>query len=435
MVRKGLWETEKIRSVSYEQPLPAASLDQVSVVLQAINDGGPISVQAALAAETILSLSVGTHLGSSTAFSKLLSLGQALDKRMTEAGKKVQFAQDHRKLAETFRTVRGWVCAWPFPGARRHKLQAAQKNDSLMGAMRGCVLPPDDSDFLRKANPVLCGKLRLTLFTYYEEAGLSLANTSPHVYAMSYLYNGLKQTERLSNTWGSIKAISKRHSQELFMGPDFPVEAERMVDRMRVSAGTNPHFLKVSKYGNPSGRAVPATKHARQSNKTWDMDTLPTIQILRDYLHDEETLLRTLYRFGTEMQKALPERNRKSIDELGLIHFLETLQEALEEAVARMKMDYVTINCACSVLFQKMEAKMGSSIDGKAATPEEWMAHTTRSYVIANTVLRELWDMEDSVKARKAAKLAPALFPTPLADIASEVIAEYVKAGGKGIPS
>lgn len=62
---------------------------------------------------------------------------------------------------------------------------------------------------------------------------------------------------------------------------------------------------------------------------------------------------------------------------------------------------------------------------------DSWTTHTTRSYTMVAAVLCELEDVE-GVRARIG---NPSLtVPTPLADVAQEVLTAYIRDGAVGIP-
>jgi hypothetical protein len=96
-----------------------------------------------------------------------------------------------------------------------------------------------------------------------------------------------------------------------------------------------------------------------------------------------------------------------------------------------LKTDYMTLDSVCRVLFQKMEAMLGASRLGPMDPNDAWTTHTTRSYTMVLDVLGELENVE-GIRARIG---NPSLkVPTPLADIAQEILSAYVRDGAVGIP-
>lgn len=104
----------------------------------------------------------------------------------------IVLSSDLQNVVGAFHVAKAWVTEWPLTKRRSGSIE-----DALFAVQHGYVAPAQDADFLRKASIISCGSLSMVLNLMWHEIGLSELNTSPHVFAICHLYNGLKKTNRL----------------------------------------------------------------------------------------------------------------------------------------------------------------------------------------------------------------------------------------------
>jgi hypothetical protein len=100
-------------------------------------------------------------------------------------------------------------------------------------------MPPEDSHFLRKHNPLMSGKLALNLQFLRTELRLGFANHYSGLFAMCHLYNALRQLGYLDEPWEALDTLISMHIKTLFLG-DLPTgSATSMVNRVTSPLGAH----------------------------------------------------------------------------------------------------------------------------------------------------------------------------------------------------
>ncbi|PSN61745.1 hypothetical protein BS50DRAFT_578256 [Corynespora cassiicola Philippines] len=153
--------------------------------------------------------------------------------------------------------------------------------------------PPLDPMYIYKNSPTTCGKLLLALRVKLEEFELDFANSHRIFFATAHMYNGLRQSGLLQYRWPEMEAIISRHIHPIFMG-ELPVTTEAMHNRMMLAAG----------YGTAWVMGTGPLSEARRlmiNSSKWDLQPNPVIRIIRDYLNDEEPLIRVLYQLDAHL--------------------------------------------------------------------------------------------------------------------------------------
>jgi hypothetical protein len=408
-----------------EEPLFRSSCDTISWILQSINEGAEVTLKAAFAAAIFQRLPRRVYVEQEKEpLQILLNTTVDLDKKLVWiAEMKTEVVNEGQLVSERLRTLREWICVYPY--RTLFESNAAARTAPYMHSH---IAAPDGPYDLRRFHMVGLGTMGFALLNMYNELGMGTTNYSPHVFAMCYLVVGLKHSKRTTGTWATIEAVSDRHRKDIFISEDLPSKISDMVTRMRLASGASLAHIASMMRAQFTGRKVTSIDSA-STVRTWDITCSPIVSILRRYLSDEESLLRTVYALDSEIQKETG--TRSSFIQLGTVPFLAALQTSLEFASMELKTDYMTLDSVCRVLFQKMEAMLGASRLGPMDPNDAWTTHTTRSYTMVLDVLGELENVE-GIRARIG---NPSLkVPTPLADIAQEILSAYVRDGAVGIP-
>jgi hypothetical protein len=400
-------------------------------VLQSINDGGVVGLQVALAAEMLLALNADPNKRESN----LGGIVEEFNRRIPGLIEDVPPVENHTAMDE-LKAILGWTEQWPEMITKaRMAVQAAARLKGQENIERA-IPTSSDAYLLWKMNPVSRGKLRLALITLWEEVGLDTTRLSPHVFSFCHLYNALVQIGRLQHVDESnvFSRISKLHSQEIFMGQEPPTHPEAMLHRIQASVGQSLKTLKEKNVPESSGRGLKDSE--KRSEKTHVFNTSPTIQILRQYFHEDISLLQALYRFDEEMQKDVLKRKRKSyIDELGIVPFLEKLKDLLKDALPHLYEDYLAAHADCIRLAKEMGRQMGNIHVGASTfrpptEDKEWQEDCWHTYIMVTETMRELVDYgTHEKKSRKKASSSEPL-PTPCTDIAVEILGRYLEETG-----
>jgi hypothetical protein len=425
-LRDGIWgNKDLIVKVGLEEPLLPSSCDIISRILMVINKGAEPTLQAAFAAAILQDLATRRYSPAEEPIQLLLNTCTGLDKRLRvigDAGTVV--VNENKQLAEQLRTLRDWVGVFPYRAL--HNEKAAERKAPHL---RGYIAASDEPFSIRGLHPVSCGKMRLALFMLYSELGMSTMNYSPHVFSMCYLVHALQYHKLLAGSWKTIEYVSEHFRKEIFISEDLPSTTEATLTRMRLATGVSLVHIATMQRARLSGRKVPATSHTSRSDRNWDLHAGKLIAFLRDYMHQRESLLRTLHAMDAEIQKSTGAWS--PFLEHGTVSFLEALQPALMNAFDELNKDYLTLDSACRALFRKMDLKMSDSQVGVVDPSDSWNTHSIRSYQIAIAVISELREVE---QIRERVGKPSLQVPTPLADVAQKVLDSYIKSGAVGIP-
>ncbi|KAF2866299.1 hypothetical protein BDV95DRAFT_611763 [Massariosphaeria phaeospora] len=452
-----------------------ASLDMISRSLEPVLRGDKVHLTTAFAAELLRTLLPKGRGAEGLAqlekpLSGLVTNAQGLVNDLNSArsgGVKIDIADG--PLVQDCQNLLGWILRWPLQDNKYISLRQLPVQHGLSGLHKGImsqlqrseeelsnllthtrelpdvlgsherqddydlrfVAPSQDIDFLRKSNPALCGKLQLNLLLIKEELGLSLANISPHIYAVAHIYNGLKHTACLSGLWSSFETIIEQHGLALFAGA-LPTETGLMFTKLFMAAGASAEVIKGYKKHLATGDAPPEWAFKKFGKRTFRLMPSATTQILRDHFHGKETLLRTLYRLDAEMQKSSGSSKRVAsslIDDKGPLAFATSLKQYLPDAIARLQFDYIGLSRTCSALLHKMDSEMEDVlIAHRAVADADWNLGTLRGYEIAAMVIGALDEARVALERRKAG--AGPIF-TPVVDMAVKILQGFLDVPGE----
>jgi hypothetical protein len=327
---------------------------------------------------------------------------------------RVQFLSAYAQVADEFYTSRSWIAVWPVA-----EVNYLWRSQSDKCAQQGLVSLPDRGTFLRDTSPIVCGSLLLPLYTLFEEVGLSMLNTSPHIFSMCHLVNTLRSKQLLIGSWPGLEQTAERFAQGIFVG-EAPTEIDAMLTKFQLGAGKSIAYLSASKrhqFKKSTGRNIPAAS----TSKKWDMRSSIVSLILREYVHGRQSLVATIYRLDAYLAKQNGVE-RQLVEGGDVLAFLVTLPAALEDIVSKMRLDYITLDAACRVLFEKMDKRMGNVPVGGEDSQQSWGVMTYSSYEIVWDVLLEMQSAEQGPVAAM-----------PLMNVAVKLLKTYIASGGQGI--
>jgi hypothetical protein len=296
-----------------EEPLFRSSCDTISWILQSINEGAEVTLKAAFAAAIFQRLPRRVYVEQEKEpLQILLNTTVDLDKKLVWiAEMKTEVVNEGQLVSERLRTLREWICVYPY--RTLFESNAAARTAPYMHSH---IAAPDGPYDLRRFHMVGLGTMGFALLNMYNELGMGTTYYSPHVFAMCYLVVGLKHSKRTTGTWATIEAVSDRHRKDIFISEDLPSKISDMVTRMRLASGASPAHIASMMRAQFTGRKVPSINSA-STVRTWDITCSPIVSILRRYLSDEESLLRTVYALDSEIQKETG--TRSSFIQLGTV--------------------------------------------------------------------------------------------------------------------
>jgi hypothetical protein len=223
------------------------------------------------------------------------------------------------------------------------------------------IMSPEDSNFLRKHNPLMSGKLALNLQFLRTELRLGFANHYSGLFAMCHLYNALRQLGYLDEPWEALDTLISMHIKPLFLG-DLPTgSATSMVNRAFLAFGCAPEVIRAHNSEQSEGREKNVLRALNKRTKGKGKLTLtPTMANVADYMHDRQPLRRTLLRIDAEMVAQQPPATKRTntksfLDDGDPIAFLERVRDHIAHFDQYFSMDYMEIMRICAGLFAKME--------------------------------------------------------------------------------
>jgi hypothetical protein len=162
------------------------------------------------------------------------------------------------------------------------------------------IMPNEDANFLRASNPATSGKLLFNALMRREETNLDFANKNFDLFSMCHLYNALRQLGYLSESWHALDNYIDLHIKTIFLGERPKASAQIMANRAFLSGGLHPEVVR--QFTNPDNRTKnPLRLMKKKTNRTGKFALSPFMTMLSDYLHDKETISRTLQRMDEEM--------------------------------------------------------------------------------------------------------------------------------------
>ncbi|KAI4615680.1 hypothetical protein J4E80_006096 [Alternaria sp. BMP 0032] len=254
------------------------------------------------------------------------------------------------------------------------------------------ILPPRDGDFLRNTIPTLRAKLSLVHLLLREEMGLGFANLSPQIFAIAHLYNCFQKRGWINGVWPEIELIMDRHSKKIF-STAIPTKPDEFYSRLLLVAGYSTTFIK--KVRKTDKDVYSRRDFGKGTHKTCELEPLPMTKILRDYVHQRETGVRTWYRMDEEMAKHSKVSSRtQGSGDLNILSFIKELRnsEELPRVLDRLEFDYISLTLQCNELCEKIDAEQArfSATGEKIHKQADWKSPTSDGFMIAATLLGDL---------------------------------------------
>jgi hypothetical protein len=281
------------------------------------------------------------------------------------------------------------------------------------------VMPPEDSHFLRKSNPLMPGKLALNLQFLRTEIGFDFGNGDPSLFLMCHLYNALRQLGYLDVAWKSLDTLIAMHIKALFLGALPTVDGKQMFNRACIAFGFPPELIRSRNSKNGREKTIKNLLGKREKK----MDALhfpPIMAIVADHLHDREPLRRTLTRLDAEMVAKHfiacgSSRVKPFLDEENPIAFLDRLRTHVDDFHQYFAIDCIELTRVCSGLLEKTRTdEMTSAMK---------VGHKQGAYCVALLILAELDGVDEMTR--------PGM-PVPKTKFATEAAAllkDYIQSG------
>ncbi|KAI4704465.1 hypothetical protein J4E81_001531 [Alternaria sp. BMP 2799] len=254
------------------------------------------------------------------------------------------------------------------------------------------ILPPQDGDFLRNTVPTLRAKLSLVHLLLREEMGLGFANLSPQIFAIAHLYNCFQKRGWISGLWPELELIMDRHSKKIF-STAIPAKPDEFYSRLLLVAGYSTTFIKKTR--NADKDVYSRRDFGKGTHKTCELEPLPMTKILRDYVHQRETGVRTWYRMDEEMAKHSKVSSRtQGSGDLNILSFIKELRnsEELPRVLDRLEFDYISLTLQCNELCENIDAEQArfSASGEKVHKQADWKSPTSDGFMVVATLLGDL---------------------------------------------
>jgi hypothetical protein len=254
------------------------------------------------------------------------------------------------------------------------------------------------------------------------------------LFSMCHLYNALRQLGYLSESWHALDNYIDLHIKTIFLGERPKASAQIMANRAFLSGGLHPEVVR--QFTNPDNRTrIPLRLMKKKTNRTGKFALSPFMTMLSDYLHDKETISRTLQRMDEEMVAQL-ERvlvgvkvpNSKSpfksyMNDMGPLPFLIDLQAHLEQVDDYFATDDIELSRVSTALF----GKITSDPSFEMSNASQRAALSKDGFACLSLLLRRIVDADEGVPGARG-------IASTLANKAAGVLREYIQAGGKGVP-
>ncbi|KAH5246660.1 hypothetical protein HBI42_133460 [Parastagonospora nodorum] len=304
-------------------------------------------------------------------------------------------------------------------------------SEAIHKYMEKFIIPNPDPNFLRSSNPALCGKLLLNAQMRREEINLNFVNMNQDLHAMCHMYNALRQFGYLDEPWHALETYIDLHIKTIFMGERPTASAQVMVNRVFLSSGLHSEALR--QLNNPDKRTKDPRFLAKQkTNRTGNVTLSSFMGILSDYLHDKDTIQRTLYRMDDEMV-AQAERElvgfngpksrspiKSYLKDSGPIAFLQALEVQMGQIDRVFATDGIELSRTCTALFEEITLNAEFQLSTLAGRKDD-------GFSCLAMMLRRFVDADQGVMgAREVAE--------SVAGTAAVVLRGYIQEVNKGVP-
>jgi hypothetical protein len=294
------------------------------------------------------------------------------------------------------------------------------------------ILPAEHPNFLRTSNPAMSGKLLLHCLVRREECNIDFANKNFGLVSMCHMYNALRQFGYLKESWHALDEFTDLHIKTIFMGERPKASAQVMMNRAFLCFGLHSDSLR--QLNDPARRTKDPYFLAKQKTKRSGKLVLsPFMSILADYVHDKETLPRTLYRMDSEMvtqasrtpveSSAAKARGsvKSYLDEFGPITFLDELAKHMRQLDRYFATGAIELSRTSNALFEKFRSTDEFSMYDTMALP------INGGFESLSMMLH--WRIEADKGVSGAGEIADTI-----ARKAAAILHEYIQAGAKGVP-
>lgn len=100
------------------------------------------------------------------------------------------------------------------------------------------IMPPDDHLWAWESNPMISGKLILSMLILREESDARYANINRGTFFICHLYNALSQLGLLIARWSALQHITDLYPEPLFSSSR-PTTARNMLTRFMLTTGSS----------------------------------------------------------------------------------------------------------------------------------------------------------------------------------------------------
>ncbi|KAG8531882.1 uncharacterized protein KY384_003518 [Bacidia gigantensis] len=223
------------------------------------------------------------------------------------------------------------------------------------------IRPAASSDFLLKHNPLACGTVMFNASLEMEHVGIIIANQHQSIFAISHLYNAVRQTGHLEASWKELDHVIELQIKQLFQG-QLPTTPQDMFRRWVIRLGIpSYHFAHDAKLRAPNWK--------RKNKKYFGPELSETrmTKTLLDFIHSQEAnehgmrkLQLLIQEKQTEAEKRGGKRNGQK--QLTPIEVLQQVREWLPRTLETMKTRYIQLTHICNDLLEKIYCRIEETL-------------------------------------------------------------------------
>jgi len=300
------------------------------------------------------------------------------------------------------------------------------------------ITPPADSEFLRKSNPMMPGKLLLAALVLREEVRLIAASDDLELHSMCHLYNALRQLGYLDHSWQALDDFIDLHMPEIF-GLERPkADARFMLSRALMSFGVHPELIRRHRNRDQGRRSVDFHNSRRKRrDRQGGLLLSPFTLIVAGHIHSVNSLRGVVDKMDKYMvaqaardptgagksNKRKGKVMKSFTEELGPVAFLEEMEKHMRELDRHFAIDTTELSHAARALFKQMDTDVLQSVYNEMDVKKD---EQSGNQCMLITLMQLKAESEGDRHAAKSAKA--------LASTAARVLREYILAGASGVP-
>ncbi|KAE9381957.1 hypothetical protein N431DRAFT_491236 [Stipitochalara longipes BDJ] len=186
-----------------------------------------------------------------------------------------------------------------------------------------------DPAFLYNHNPVYCGMEKLKILVGMEDIGVSLSNRLCSFAPMAHLYNALRQTKLLTESWPAMDHAIKLNMGLLFNGR-LPATQHQIVTQYLLCFRGEKRLMEILKKLKFTHAVANSSRH------------------FEAYLKGTDSAEKLLYNMIKEDKKRPSMGHRSS----SLLEMLEQLRDGLPQTIIELDYDRITLSRQCARLLQ-----------------------------------------------------------------------------------